>query len=232
MSLATLKIQMEVFCFLMVFYMVWLLIQEVVMVLFLQFLFLAEVKQMLLIFQVPAGAYTGSVPKGSLYLSSGGRLYGMTSAGGLYSDGNIFGVNTDDSQYTDMLDFTGSTGSVIGGIPYGDLTFLNGELYGMTSEATIPNSNGTIFSFSPLIDSITPVPSCGGLLTGTLVASSSGGNGSITYQWSDVNSTIGTSLNAVAGMYTLTATDNNGFIATTSASLLTPPSLQFGYYIL
>ena len=74
-------------------------------------------------------ATDGYNPDGSLILS-GSTLYGMTLFGGTGGRGTVFSVNTDGSGFTVMHPFTSSAGDGAG--PYGDLTLLNGALYGMT----------------------------------------------------------------------------------------------------
>lgn len=70
----------------------------------------------------------GAEPYGALTLS-GSRLYGMTSLGGIpgYS-GNIFSIDTNGSDYKDLLDFNGTDGQQ----PMGSLSLSGGRLYGMT----------------------------------------------------------------------------------------------------
>jgi uncharacterized repeat protein (TIGR03803 family) len=81
-----------------------------------------------------------SISLGSLVLS-GGVLYGMTEAGGKYNDGCIFSINTDGSNYKDILDFNGTNGYE----PFGSLAVSGNKLYGMTSRGGA-NSFGLIFS--------------------------------------------------------------------------------------
>ncbi|MCX6353520.1 MAG: hypothetical protein NTZ78_01295 [Candidatus Aureabacteria bacterium] len=82
----------------------------------------------------PAIADDGVNPFGSL-ISDGAKLYGMTAEGGsgqggANKKGTIFSVTTDGSGYTILHNFTGS--ATDGGSPYGDLTFVDDTLYGMT----------------------------------------------------------------------------------------------------
>ncbi len=57
---------------------------------------------------------------------------------------------------------------------------------------------------------------------GSAVASASGGTGTITYKWNDANSTVGATLSALAGTYTVTAKDANGCTATASVTIGQP----------
>jgi hypothetical protein len=104
-----------------------------------------------------SGSYIGGRPWGSLTLS-GNTLYGMTEAGGINGNGNIFSVQTNGTNYRDLIDFSGTSGSFIGANPYGSLTLSGGTLYGMTEKGGI-NGDGNIFSaqtngasFNDLID--------------------------------------------------------------------------------
>jgi uncharacterized repeat protein (TIGR03803 family) len=63
----------------------------------------------------------GSEPRGILYNGSDGNLYGMTSEGGLTSNGVIFKFDPVSSTYTKIHDFDG----IAGGYPYGDLIELS-----------------------------------------------------------------------------------------------------------
>jgi uncharacterized repeat protein (TIGR03803 family) len=79
---------------------------------------------------------------GSLTLS-GSTLYGMTELGGILGRGNIFSINTDGSDYDDLLDFNGTNG----GGPYGSLTLSGSTLYGMTT-AGGSNDAGNVFALN------------------------------------------------------------------------------------
>ena len=99
-------------------------------------------------------SYQGSNPYGSLTLNDG-KFYGMTISGGLYDDGVIFEWDPLTNVYSKKIDFDGISK---GGTPYGDLTLLNGEFYGMTCNGG-SNDKGVFFkwdlatnSFSKLSD--------------------------------------------------------------------------------
>lgn len=90
------------------------------------------------------GSGDGSLPGGSL-ISSGGFLYGTTSAGGANSRGSIFRIMTDGSGYLKIYDFAlGPDGNY----PYGSLFSDGTFLYGMTSRGGV-NDEGTIFKIMP-----------------------------------------------------------------------------------
>ncbi len=92
-----------------------------------------------------SGSYIGNNPWGSLTLS-GETLYGMTFEGGVNGDGNIFSVQTDGTNFIDLVDFTGTSGTYIGDEPEGDLTLSGNTLFGMTYEGGV-HGNGNVFSF-------------------------------------------------------------------------------------
>ena len=74
-------------------------------------------------------AETGWFPYGNLMQAADKNFYGMTSAGGAFSQGVIFCFNPLTSIYTKIFDFNGSNGSG----PNGSLIQgINGKLYGMT----------------------------------------------------------------------------------------------------
>jgi Secretion system C-terminal sorting domain len=66
----------------------------------------------------------------------------MTEKGGIIRIGNIFSVQTNGTNYKDIIDFT-DTGSFIGSKPLGSLTLSGDTLYGMTQQGV---GNGNIFS--------------------------------------------------------------------------------------
>ncbi len=85
----------------------------------------------------------GKMPFGSLTLSKSGTVfYGMTAYGGAYNSGCIFSMDTDGTAYSDIFDFSDTSGLET----YGSLTLsVSGTvLYGMTQEGG--NNFGNIFS--------------------------------------------------------------------------------------
>lgn len=100
---------------------------------------------------------TGSNPRGSLTYAGNGVFYGMTQFGGYdelgnYDDvGTIFKLDTTkdklDPDYFQVLWGFDSAGPCI---PYGDLTLVNGVLYGMTPVGSSPGNSydgGVIFAY-------------------------------------------------------------------------------------
>jgi len=89
-----------------------------------------------------SGTTNGSSTYGSLTLSASGTiLYGMSIYGGTHSDGNVFSIQTNGSNYKDLLDFSGTDGEY----PHGTLTLIGNTLYGTTAQGGVSDS-GNIFS--------------------------------------------------------------------------------------
>jgi len=87
----------------------------------------------------------GANPFNSLMQAFNGKLYAMTSGGGLSDAGVIFSFDPSNSEYLVLKHFNNSDG----GKPYGSLIQIsNGTLYGMTLQGGTSN-NGIIFSFDP-----------------------------------------------------------------------------------
>jgi uncharacterized repeat protein (TIGR03803 family) len=121
------------------------------------------------------GAANGLKAAGSLILS-GTRLYGMTSDGGVYGEGNIFSLGIDGSGYRDLYDFTGGAGGGGGG---GDLTLSGGTLFGVTffgGDLSLGNGlgDGTVFALT--LPTPTPEP-------GTLALVGAGAIALVSYRW-------------------------------------------------
>jgi uncharacterized repeat protein (TIGR03803 family) len=88
----------------------------------------------------------GRSPKGDLVLAGNGKLYGMTSYGGVYDDGVIFEIDTATNKYIKKFDFKQDT---TGGNPSGSLMVAkNGKLYGMTDNGG-KNDDGVLFEWDP-----------------------------------------------------------------------------------
>lgn len=93
----------------------------------------------------------GQNPMGSLTLS-GNMLYGMTTGGGVYDGGCIFSIHNYGSAFNILHNFS-YNGSNHNGIPvdglnpYGSLTLLNNELYGMTNLGGTHNA-GCLFKIN------------------------------------------------------------------------------------
>ncbi len=83
-------------------------------------------------------------PYGSLTLS-GTTLYGMTSAGGANSYGNLFSAGANGSSIQNLVSFTGTAGTATGQMPHGSLTLSGTTLFGMTYEGGA-SIDGNIFS--------------------------------------------------------------------------------------
>jgi uncharacterized repeat protein (TIGR03803 family) len=95
-----------------------------------------------------SGSYMGAIPYGSLIQTSDGNLYGMTAEGGTQDSGTIFKYNPTSRVFTNLVSFTGNTGSYIGHYPTADLVqATDGSLYGMTHG--LNGDYGTIFKYNP-----------------------------------------------------------------------------------
>jgi uncharacterized repeat protein (TIGR03803 family) len=109
------------------------------------------------------GADNGKYPKGSLIQTSSGKLYGVTSNGGVnghsegeqgwITDGVLFEWDPGSNILTKKFDFKfGANGYQ----PDGTLLTACGEkLYGRTSYGGGPNNLGVLFEFDPATDSLT-----------------------------------------------------------------------------
>ena len=102
--------------------------------------------QNLVSFTGTGGSAFGLQPFGSLTLV-GTTLYGMTRQGGPINKnaGNIFSVGTNGTNYQNLISFTGTSGTAIGGAPYGSLTLVGTNFYGMTELGGV-HGYGSIFS--------------------------------------------------------------------------------------
>lgn len=87
----------------------------------------------------------GSFPVATLTLA-GNVLYGLTGTGGANNVGCIFTLNTDGNGFKDLHDFQASPTDCDN--PWGSLTLVGGQLYGMASNGGTAGSttDGSIFS--------------------------------------------------------------------------------------
>lgn len=91
----------------------------------------------------PSTNLDGAGPQAGL-LVSGGTLYGVTSGGGTNSDGTVFSINTDGTDFQALHQFFSAYD---GRRSEGSLVLLGDTLYGTTSQGGTNNS-GTIFSIN------------------------------------------------------------------------------------
>ena len=83
----------------------------------------------------------GINPEGDLFMASNGKMYGLTSKGGLYNKGVVYEFNPSNDSFTKLIDLDSLTGYE----PKGSLMEAsNGKLYGMTTRGGI-NSYGAVF---------------------------------------------------------------------------------------
>ncbi len=91
------------------------------------------------------GNYTGKFPEGELLYASNGKLYGMTSEGGVNALGVFFEFDPITKQYLKILDFTGLPN---GSLPQSSLMQAsNGLIYGLTVKGGA-NNKGVIFEYN------------------------------------------------------------------------------------
>ena len=90
------------------------------------------------------GSSLGSHPFGSLTFSEG-KLYGMTEYGGVKGDGNIFSVDTNGTNFTNLFSFNVTNGNN----PMGSLIIVGNRLFGMTQSGGA-NDSGVVFSIDTL----------------------------------------------------------------------------------
>jgi uncharacterized repeat protein (TIGR03803 family) len=87
-----------------------------------------------------AGSANGANPYGSLMITSGGKVFGLTSNGGANGLGTLFEYTPTTNTLTKKVDFTAANGAY----PFCDLTEAsNNRLYGVTP------TNGSIFEYNP-----------------------------------------------------------------------------------
>lgn len=95
----------------------------------------------------------GDNPEGSLLQAPNGKLYGMTSDGGVNSEGVLFEYDIATDTYTKKFDFGGSASA--GTKPSGSLALSpNGKLYGATTYGGT-NGKGIIFEYDPDTSTLT-----------------------------------------------------------------------------
>lgn len=94
------------------------------------------------------GASDGATPLGGALTLTGSTLYGMAAHGGpgtsSTTDGVAFRIGADGSGYADVFDFAGGE---VGAVPYGSLTLVGSQFYGMTRYGGSANQ-GVIFSMN------------------------------------------------------------------------------------
>jgi uncharacterized repeat protein (TIGR03803 family) len=121
---------------------------------------------------------SGSRPQGSLTEGQSGKLYGMTSQGGLNDYGVLFEYDLATSAYIKKLDFIGANGAY----PGASLTKAsNNKLYGMAAYGGA-NDAGVLFEYDPATSTYTKkldfekpnVSTLGGSPTGSLTLAGNG----------------------------------------------------------
>ena len=102
------------------------------------------------------GTNKGGSPNGSLIQFTNGKLYGLTSLGGLLNKGVLFEYDPASNIYTKKIEFDGTNK---GSYPYESLMQTSNDIiYGMTSLGGIggqKEGQGVLFEYSPLTNSFT-----------------------------------------------------------------------------
>lgn len=136
----------------------------------------------------------GKFPEAGLLLSSN-KLYGTTYLGGAYSNGVVFSMNTDGTEFTVMHDFSPLVlgTNFDGANPQSSLTLINDTLYGTarsggfvvgisvtTGQGTVfsINTNGTNFAIVSYIPQNQIYPQAGLAFDGTALYGTTFGTGS------------------------------------------------------
>ena len=108
-------------------------------------------------FKTTAG--DGQFPNSTLLLAHDGVLYGATESGGSYSNGLVFSLNTNGSDYRVLYEF--GANSTDGAYPAAPLVQASdGGLFGTTKAGGV-NGLGTVFRLAPaapVISSLVPLP--------------------------------------------------------------------------
>lgn len=94
-----------------------------------------------------SGTANGAYPYGSLMITTGGRIFGMTALGGTNSKGTLFEYTPSTNTFTKRFDFTTTSGAQpFGSLVEGD----NNRLYGVTSA-----DGSSLFEFNPANNTVT-----------------------------------------------------------------------------
>ncbi len=102
--------------------------------------------------KIDLSAANGSNPLGSLIQTLDGKLYGMTSGGGVNGVGALFQYDPSSNTYTKKIDLNFAPD---GNIPGSSLMQASdGKLYGMTSSGGA-NNMGVLFQYDPSTNTIT-----------------------------------------------------------------------------
>jgi len=193
-----------------------------------------------------------------LALTANTYLYSVSDTNGCFSTDSITITQSQDSlslslsvtNLSSCLTLDGSISQIIiGGTPPYTYLWNNGEttndisnLSAGTYIVTTTDTNGCYAMSSAFVDQPSDSLrlsfassdyngfniSCDGYTNGIISAVTTGGNGSLNYQWStgDSNSVIN---NLSAGLYSLTVSDTSGCSLTDSTILVSPPQLTSSY---
>jgi uncharacterized repeat protein (TIGR03803 family) len=109
------------------------------------------------------GKDKGAFPSGNMVISANGKLYGMTTYGGIYNQGVIFEYDISTNMYSKKIDLDSTSN---GALPYGGLVLTkDGKMYGMTTLGGTRNF-GILFEYSLETDSFIKKVDFDGITTG------------------------------------------------------------------
>jgi uncharacterized repeat protein (TIGR03803 family) len=95
------------------------------------------------------GNYPGQWSRAALTSDGKGDFFGITQIGGASSDGTLFEYTPSTNTFTNLVQFTGTTGNALGDEPYGSLAIDGaGNLFGTTLDGGVTD-NGTVFEYKP-----------------------------------------------------------------------------------
>jgi gliding motility-associated-like protein len=126
--------------------------------------------------------------------------------------------------YTYFWSPGGQATNTINGIEPGTYTVLVNDANSCpaTAMVTVSNTGGPVVT----VDA-TNNPTCNGAANGTAVTSITGGTGIITYSWTPSGGTGSVGNNLSTGVYTVTATDQNGCQSQATTTMMTEPAPLF-----
>ena len=173
------------------------------------------------------GHSDGDEPYGGALAQIGGTLYGTTYQGGdFYSEGTLYSVDTNGSGYTQLWQFTDSTGNT----PFKVTLAVNGDVLYGTGGGGGKYGDGVVFKYVACnlgaTANVVNEVMCNGQSSGAVTAGTSGGTAPFTYSWSSGGNTNQTVSGLSAGTYTVSIHDANNCSASASVTLTQPGALS------
>lgn len=141
-----------------------------------------------------------------------------------FQDGSIFTTVTGGNPPYLIQWSNGATGSGISNLPCGEyrMTLTDNSGCTVTDTISLPCPEALV------IDSLVPQSvKCFGETNGRITAYAHGGTGTLTFNWNDPNTQTGSiAVNLPPGTYTVTVTDSNGCVASSTAQVTQPALLS------